>query len=171
MQGTNRQHNEQNQVPEQNQKPSLRQAITMLPRVLMVEVLKRLAAAILVFILSIVMVAVSHDWMYCVGFLIAVLAAYLAFDIIWNFRDGKIQAYKMVVCKASLSKRHRDKVHVTLRQAEVKDLIGTDYETYKFDISASNRDRENITTDTLLNIYISETAPHSILAYEILGEV
>lgn len=152
------------------EKLTFRQAISQLPQILMHEVIKRLGTAVIVTLVTIAMIILTKDWMYAVGFLLALLATYLGLDIIWKFGEGKILVARMLVCKSNRSLRQRNKYHVILRDASIEDLAGKEIDTFKYDLTVSARDIGNITTGTILDIFISEAAPHAILAYEILGE-
>lgn len=157
-------------ITEPAEKLGFRQALAMLPRVLMTEVLKRFGAALLVLLLTVAMLLLSKDAMYSIGFILVLVIAYLGLDIVWKYGDNKILVARMIVCKATRSIRQRDRFHVILRDASIQDLVGQDYETYKYDLTVAARDRETLSAGTILDIYISESAPHAILAYEILGE-
>lgn len=152
------------------EKLGFRQTLAVLPRVLMAEVLKRFGAALLILLLAVAMLFLSKDAMYSIGFILALVFAYLGLDIIWKYGDNKILVARMIVCKANRSIRQRDRFHVILRDASIQDLVGQDYETYKYDLTVAARDRDAISAGTILDVYISENAPHAILAYEILGE-
>lgn len=162
---------EENAINEEAaEKLGFRQTLAMLPRVLMAEVIKRFGAALLVLLLTVTMLLLSKDVMYSVGFILVLVLAYLGLDIVWKYSDNKILVARMIVCKATRSIRHRDRYHVILRDASIQDLVGQDYETFKYDLTVAVRDRETLSSGTILDIYISESAPHAILAYEVLGE-
>jgi hypothetical protein len=158
-------------VAEPEEKLTFREAMATLPRVLMVEVLKRFAVAFAVLVVTLIALFVSKDWMICAGFLLMLVAAYLGLDIIWKHGDGKLLVAKMIICKASRAIGKRDKYHLILRDASIQNLVGQDYDTVKVDIIVAARDHDNITNGTILNIYFNKDAPTTVLAYEILGEV
>ena len=153
------------------EKIPFREALALLPRVLMTEVVKRIGTALLVAFATLLMVIISKDWMYAAGFVLALLVGYLGLDIIWKFSKGKILVARMLVCKSTRAIRYRNKYHVILRDATIEDVSGVNVDdTFRYDIVVSPRDNGNITSGTILDIYIAENAPNSILAYEILGE-
>lgn len=153
------------------EKMSLRKAIQILPSPLQTEVLKRFGTALLALLVTIVMVCMFRDWTYCGGLIISLLAVYLGLDIIWKYVEGKIHMARMVVCKAMPVWHNKNQVDVILRDASIENLLVKEIETYKFQIGVSRRNRGTITAGTVMDVYVSESAPHAVLAYEILGEI
>lgn len=156
---------EQNEV----QKMTFRQAIAQLPEILMVVALKRFGIAAMAFLATLVMLFISKDWYCCGGFLISLLAVYLGLDIIWKFAENKILIARTVVCK--VHRGRKGQLHVTLRDANVQDIVKENFETIKVDINANARDRDNIIPGTVMDIYFCESAPNAIIAYELLGDI
>ena len=153
------------------EKIPFRQAFALLPRVLMIEVLKRIGIAILAAFATLLMTIISKDWMYCAGFFLAALAAYLGLDIVWKFSCNKVMVARMLICKSTRSIRQRNKFHVILRDATIEDVAGVNVDdTIRYDIVVAHRDSGNMTVGTILDIYFAENAPNTVLAYEILGE-
>lgn len=165
---------EQKQPEQTEQKRAtinLRQAMQALPPSLQAEVLKRFGTALLALLITIVMVCIFRDWTYFGGLLIVLLAIYLALDIIWKYTEGKIHVARMIVCKATPVWHNKNQVDVILRDATIENLLVQEVETYKFQLSVSRRERGSITAGTVMNIYVSESAPHAVLTYDILGEI
>lgn len=147
----------------------LRELWIGLPSVLQRLVIERLAGALLCVVLMIAMVALSGDWGYSVIALIGLLLAYMGFDILWKYAEGKIFAARMVVCKAN--RRFLKKgLKLTMRPAIVENVRTEEFETYEFTVSPAMRDAGDITAGTVMEIYITEDAPTNILAYMIMGE-
>lgn len=149
---------------------SLKATWKEMPSALQRLVLSRLGTMLLTVLLTIAAIAIMKDRIYAVGFLLALLSAYLAFDILWKFAGGKIYVAKVVVCKANritLNKHMR----ITLRDASVTDITSQEFETYQYVIVPSKHDCNSITAGTVMNIYFTEDAPNTILTYTLLGEI
>lgn len=142
----------------------------LLPAVLQKEVLKRIGGAAILLISTVIVLITTKEWLNCFGFLFALFLAYLGIDIIQKFKNGKIMVARMVVSKAR-KWRKSGRIHVILRDASITDITTQEVQTYSCQISASLKDRFYITSGTVLNIYVSESSPNAVLAYEILGEL
>ena len=157
---------------ENNEAPSKLNLLTVLsvmPTVLRRVVLSRFAVSVVTVATVCMMIALTKDWNYSIAILLALFAAYLGFDILWKYAEGKIFVARMVVCKTS--KPWRRRFHLTLRPAAIENIKTEEFETYQFTVSPSRREIGNITAGTLMDIYFTEDAPNNILAYMILGEV
>ena len=163
------QETQQNEVPETSQKMSFQETVASLPHPLMTQVLKRFSTAATTALVVTIAWIMLKDWHYAIGYAIALFAAYVGMDIIWKYGDGKILQSRMVICKAT--KGLKNQVHIILRDAAATDLLKADIETYSFSLEIPARKRSMISPGTVMDIYISESSPNTILAYEILGEV
>lgn len=156
------------QEAENANKLTFRQAYAELPSVLMAAVVKRLILGVAVLLLTIVALFVTKDLTCCAGFLVALLAFYLALDIVWKYAEEKIMVARMYVCKSSI--RRKGQLDVILRDATIQDIVAQDFDTFKYRISTvSKADVENITAGTIIDIYFFKNATDNIIAYEILG--
>lgn len=156
---------------EKAEKLSLRAVLQQLPPTLMTQTLKRFGSAALMVALITIMALLAKDWHYCLGYIVALFAAYSGMDIIWKYGEGKIHAVRMVLCKAYRQVLRKNQIVIILRDASVSNLTTQEFETYKYSIEVPAREQPMLTPGTVLNVYICETAPNNILAYEILGEM
>ena len=152
-------------------KPSFWEALQQLPRVLLLEVLKRVGTFFVTLLLTIFMLCIEQDWMYCIGFVISLCVLYLSLDIVIKYRNGQIYVARMIVSKTQKNWRRKSRIRTILRSANIKDVTSQEIvETYQYDLPVTLRNKGMITPGTVLDIYFYESSPHTILAYEVLGE-
>lgn len=157
-----------NQETTINEKYSFHKIWTLLPPPLMAETIKRMAAAILLLVASLIMLALSKEIMWLGGVLLALMPAYLALSIVWQFGAGKLIVARMIIIKSQKS-RH-SQLSLLCRPATDADIISDEIETYRIRLSPQLRDKGHFTKGTVLEMYFTETSPNIALAYRILGE-
>ena len=160
------QHNNNNSPKEPERFPFV-EIFSELPPALKAEFWKRIAGAAVALIATVIILSITKDWTSCIGFLFTGFFTYMALNIVWRFAAGQLMVARVVVSKA---KRHKNgRISVILRPAD-SDLTTGDVQTFSCDLFANLKNRYFITAGTVLNIYFYENTPHSIVAYDILGE-
>lgn len=164
--------NNQNEKSKQTQRQeprAFREVLGSLPSVLLKEVMKRAGAALLSLILMVIMVALTKDVTYCLGFVLPLVFAYMALDIVWKYGAGKIECHRMVVCKAhkTLSKQ----IVVQVRKAESCAAKDVDVEMFRYQLTVPMREHGTINQGTVMDIYAVTPSPYVALAYNIVGQM
>lgn len=154
---------------QQKETLSFRATMAQMPYALIRLAISRFAASATLAIAITIMWVLTKDWHYSIGYIISLFAAYVGMDIIWKYGDNRIQQQRMVICK--VTRGLKNQVHLILRDASTTDLLNEEVAPKTYTIQMSKKDQTMVCPGTVMNIFISETSPNTILAYEILGEI
>lgn len=148
---------------------SLRATMAQMPYPLIRLAISRFAASATLAIAITIMWVLTKDRHYSIGYIISLFAAYVGMDIIWKYGDNRIQQQRMVISK--VTRCLKNQVHLILRDAATTDLLNEEVAPKSYTIQMPKKDQTMVCPGTVMNIFISDTSPNTILAYEILGEI
>lgn len=150
-----------------NETPNtFRQLLLSSPVPLQRRFFKQLLASIAIALITIIFMICLRFWGCCVGLLIGLYVAYLGFDVIWGYADGKIICRKMVCIKAHRPLLKRERLVLIMRLAEGEPEDGEPIK--KFYLPASKQEIALITLNTVMQIYYRPTNQLEIVAWEIV---
>lgn len=127
--------------------------------------LKHMLASAAIAVITVVLMIYFRSWGYCIGMILGLYVAYVGFDVIWAYHDGKIISRKMVCIKAQRMP-NRERVYLVMRLAEGEPE--DDEPIKKFYLAATKQEIAMITPNTVMQIYYRPNNYLEIVAWEIV---
>lgn len=162
---------QKNEKEGQERKYTFREVFSLMPHPLTSLVVKQMAFAVCILLLSVVMLITSKQWFFCSGVLIALLFSYMGLNVVWKYADNKIFCQRMVICKAKAVGKQR--FYLLLRDAQYtkEQLLTEDIPVMKSYLTVSGKDKGSMTEGTIMDVYAYESSPYNIMAWEIIGSI
>jgi len=127
---------------------------------------KQMVAAFAICLMTIIFIAHFKSWEYSLGFLIALYVAYIGFDVVWKYSEGRVVCKRMKCVKAmTLPKVER---LIVMMKELVSDESAEPPSVREYYIPISNKQKRLFTEGAICDIYYNESSPGEILAWEVV---